>query len=132
MDNRADFHKRLAAIDKKETTGGRAKRSDRVGVYDVEEEKRRKRQRFPWGKFFVTILIGVVGLIGVKAYAAHKMGEEAYQARIAELREGEGWDPSAAVIISRDPLMMLFERLVFSKLPEPKTKDAPEPSSEAS
>ena len=131
-DNRADFHKRLAALDKKPATGARAKRSDRVGVYDQEEEKRRKRPRFPWKRLVITILIGIVGLIGVKAYTVHKMGEDAYQTRLAELRDGDGWEPYAAIIISRDPLMMLFERLLFSNDGAPKTENAPETNSEAS
>lgn len=121
-DNRADFHKRLASLDKKETTGGRAKRTDRVGIYDQDEEKRRKARRFPWKRFVITILIGIVGLIGIKAYTVNKMGEEAYQTRLTELREGDGMQPYVAIIIGRDPLMMVFERLLFSK--DPKTKDA--------
>ena len=129
-DNRADFHKRLASLEKKQTTGNRAKRSDRVGVYDQEEEKRRKSRRFPWKRLMATILVGIVGLIGIKAYTVYKMGEEAYQTRLTELREGDGLQPYAAIIISRDPLMMVFERLLFSK--DPKTKDAPEVTPEAS
>jgi hypothetical protein len=132
MDNRADFHKRLKALDKKPATGGRAKRTDRVGIYDQEEEKRRKGQRFPWKKLVFSILLGIVGLIGIKAFTVNKMGEEAYQTRLDELREGDGWEPYAAIVISRDPLMMVFERLLFSNKTEPKKKDAPEPSSEAS
>lgn len=128
-DNRADFHKRLASLDKKETTGGRAKRTDRVGIYDQDEEKRRKARRFPWKRFVITILIGIIGLIGIKAYTVNKMGEEAYQTRLTEQREGDGIQPYAAIIISRDPLMMVFERLLFSK--DPKTKDAPEVTPEA-
>jgi hypothetical protein len=130
-DNRADFHKRLATLDSRPATAGRAKRSDRIGLYDQEEEKRRKRNRFPWRRLFITILIGIVGLIGIKAYTVHKMGEDAYQARLTELRTGESWEPYVAIAIGRDPLMMVFERLLFSKKPTPKTTNAPEPSSEA-
>jgi hypothetical protein len=131
-DNRADFHKRLATLDSRPAAQGRAKRSDRVGLYDLEEEKRRKRNRFPWGRFVITVLIGIVGLIGVKAFSVNKMGEEAYQVRLVELREGEGLQPIAAIIIGRDPLMMVFERIFFSKKSTPKTTNASEPSSEAS
>jgi hypothetical protein len=80
----------------------------------------------------ITVLIGIVGLIGIKAYTVHKMGEEAYQTRLTELRDGDGWEPYAAIIISRDPLMMVFERLLFSNKEEPKTKNAPEIIPEAS
>lgn len=121
----SDFHKRLAKIEKSKGTPARAKRSDRMGIYDAEEEKRRKANRFPWRKLMFTLALGVVGLIAVKTFMVRDMGEEKYQARLTELREGEGWEPYGAIIASRDPLMMVFERLLSSDSDEPK-QNAPE------
>jgi|GEM_PF-3367165 len=135
-DSRSDFHKRLDAINKNPKTQTRAKRSDRVGIYDYEEEKRRKRARFPWGKLFAWVIVGIIGMIIVKAFMVREMGEEAYQARLAELRAGEKWEPYAAIVISRDPLMMIVERVLeraeSSNKSDPETTNAPEQGSEAS
>tara|TARA_R110002124_G_scaffold55459_8_gene156776 strand:+ start:2862 stop:3287 length:426 start_codon:yes stop_codon:yes gene_type:complete len=130
---RDDFHKRLAAIDKKPQSENRAKRSTRVGLYDFEEEKRRKANRFPWRKLIATLILAAVGLIVIKTFMVRKMGEEQYQARLVELREGEGWMPYAAIVAGRDPLMMIIERMVFGEYQEPiEQENAPEPNSEAS
>ena len=40
-------------------------------------------------------------------------GEEAYQARISELSSGDTYQRIAGVLISRDPLMILFENTLF-------------------
>jgi len=134
-DSRSDFHKRLDAINKKPKTQTRAKRSDRVGIYDFDEEKRRKKAKFPWKRLMAWVIVGIIGLIVVKTFTVRKMGEEAYQTRLAELRAGDGWEPYAAIAISRDPLMMVIERFMWGEeavLPEPETINAPEPSPEAS
>lgn len=113
-DSRNDFHKRLAALDKKQPKPQRAKRADRAGIYDYEEEKRRKSRKFPFRKLMVWCLIGIVGLIAVKAYTVQNMGEEQYQQRLTELRAGDKYQQIAAVLISRDPLMVFFEKTLFS------------------
>jgi hypothetical protein len=123
---RNDFHKRLAAIDKKPNSTIRAKRSDRVGIYDYEEEKRRKANKFPLRKLIASLVLAAIGLIVVKVIMVRDMGEEQYQERLSELRAGEGWEPFAAVIAGRDPLMMLIERTVFGEDDSnPETENAP-------
>jgi len=131
-DNREDFHKRLASLGEKPNVQARVPRTDRVGIYDFDEEKRRQSAKFPWRRLIAWVLIGIVGLILIKAFTVNKMGEESYQARLVELRAGDGWEPYAAIVVGRDPLMMLFERLLFSGGNDPETTDAPETSSEAS
>jgi hypothetical protein len=126
--SRNDFHKRLAALDKKQPTETRAKRTDRAGIYDYDEESRRKSRKFPIRKLMVWIVIGIVGLIAVKAYTVANMGEEQYQIRLAELKEGDQYQRIAAILISRDPLMIFFEKTVFAdnikKIDEVETENA--------
>lgn len=137
-DSRSDFHKRLAAIDGKAKPQVRARRSDRMGVYDHEEEKRRQRAKFPWKRVVAFVILAVVGLIFVKTLVVRDMGEEEYQSRLEQLRNGEGWEPYGAIIISRDPLMMVFERALFGdkeaedQIDGSKTISAPETNPEAS
>lgn len=111
---RNDFQRRLQRLEGASRNQDRAKRSDRVGIYDYEEEKRRKRARFPWRRFFFFVALLWVGLIFVKAYIARDMGEEAYQARIAELQAGDQYSQMAAMLIDRGVVMQYIEEYFFS------------------
>lgn len=134
-DSKDDFHKRLARLDTQKRVKTRATSPNRMGIYDFEEENRLGRAKFPWRKLAFFILVGIVGLIAVKAYVVKDMGEEAYQVRRGELLAGDRYQRFAGVLISRDPLMQLFENTLFKNItpsePSPETKNAPDETSEA-
>ena len=113
-DNKSDFHKRLSKLDGKPTKSQRSHRGERIGLFDDEEAKRRKRNKFSFRKFFMVLLIGLIGVLAIKAYVIQDMGEERYQERLLELKAGDKYQRIAGVIISRDPLTMFFERTLFS------------------
>ncbi|GLQ33771.1 hypothetical protein GCM10007939_00540 [Amylibacter marinus] len=132
--SRDDFHKRLAKLEKAPTVKVRARTDGRMGIYDNEEEERRKRAKFPWRRLFVTLIIAWLGLIAVKTYVVNDMGEAAYQARLAELRAGDQMQQIAAIAIARGPIMMAMEGAFFAKGDgrEAEIENAPEEPSEAS
>ena len=134
-DGRNDFHKRLARLDKQERVKTRATSPNRMGIYDFDEENRMANAKFPWRRLFFCILFAIIGLIAVKAYIAKDMGEEAYQARRAELAAGSAYQRFASILIARDPIMVFFENTLFQgvkpDVPEDGNKNASDGQSEA-
>ena len=115
QDNRSEFQKRLDRIGADDSRSyTRAKRGTRSGMYDFVEEERRKARKPPWKALLFMFFLCWALLMVLKAYLIADMGEEAYQARLAELQASEDrLGQIGAVLVERGPVSRFLEERLF-------------------
>lgn len=115
-EGRDDFHKRLERLEKTKRVSVRHNpNAAHGGGYNPGEDERRQKKKFSVSRLIMTVLFSWIVLIGIKVFIAEDMGEDAYQARIADLADGNRYEKAAAVLISRGPIMSWMERVALKK-----------------
>lgn len=98
--NLEDFQDRLGKIDRIHRAGGGFEAEGTLGM--SHETARRKRRRLP--RWPATLLVLVTVLFALKIGLIATIGEDAYQARLVEMRRGAALDRAGAVLLGTDPL----------------------------
>ncbi|PIB24010.1 hypothetical protein BFP76_01805 [Amylibacter kogurei] len=135
MDNNAkDFEKRLKKIEKGYKKSGRHKVGSNpkakpyagrgtYGAVDTGMNYYRKREGFKFWTFMRRVMFfGILAFfcaLGLRVFMSIQMGADAYDARVAELREGTQGEQYAAMGMQRGTLMLTVESFVRDVMKKP-------------
>lgn len=122
-----DFAKRLKRIEKSQKKFARVKHNPKdhnmaikVPNYD------KKKKRTPISTWLVRAVLAYVMFVGVKSFLVYQMGQEAYDARIAELAATDRGGQAMAFVMGTGPFTKVFIDLFSGterSLNEPATTD---------
>lgn len=103
---------------------GRVKRIERMhrkgygfeaaGTLGRSATYRRERS---WGRMFRTVFVVLAMGFAMKGIIHFHVGSETYDARVAELSTGTGFDPVAARLMSADPLTRVISAFLGEVFP---------------
>jgi len=113
MSQNEEFKKRLERLQQGPRVGINSN-PNRTGLYDFEEEKRRKRGGFRWRRMFIAGFVLWSTMFFLKMYIIHTMDESDYQARLVEIKNDD--DPLAPFLYflaERGPLQQYLEDVFF-------------------
>ncbi len=96
--NLVDFYGRVARFEKARSRGYAFDAPGTVGRSD-----RRKRRSLVWPGLKPILLVAVCG-VGLKATFLHTVGAQSYNARVAGLLQGEGFDRLGGWLMQSDPM----------------------------
>lgn len=106
--NLEDFYRRIARV---EAARARGYGFEADGTIGRSYYARPAQKRFP---VFKAVMVVVLSVIGLKAMIHSHIGPELYDARVAELQAGQGFDRLGGTLMAADPVTLKLSDLIVT------------------
>jgi hypothetical protein len=114
MENLKDFEERIRRIEGGSRKSGRVRQKSSGEYFRNEEERRRRSKKGKKANWTARILLVLVAFAGVKTYIMGSMGDEAYEARMAELQAGDKYQKMAFAVMQSDPVTGKLQQVLVN------------------